>query len=187
VRAWQREPSPEVQWTGLWIAVHDGAVARADKTAWRHHQLALRLRGFATLAPDLHIRPDNRGGGVKSEQQALHRLGLSPQALVFGLTDLDPTLEQHARRLWHTPNLLEGYRVMRKALKAHQAALPRLGMQRAVRESLLLGRVAVKHLVHDPLLPEAFIASAPRHELVRLTRAYTQEAHALWQQWLAQG
>ncbi|MBV8123944.1 MAG: PaaX family transcriptional regulator, partial [Paucibacter sp.] len=180
VRAWRSEPGDEVEWTGQWIAVHDGAIARADKTLWRHHQLALRLRGFSALAPDLHIRPDNRAGSVSSEWRALQALGLASKAMVFRLADLDPTSDRRARGLWHAPQLLKGYRALSEALKAHQAAWPRLAVPRALRESLLLGRSAIQHLVRDPMLPEAFVASAPRRELARLTRHYTQQAHALW-------
>lgn len=185
VNAWQRQPGKELPWKGGWIAVHDASVGRADKTAWRHHQLALSLRGFAALQPGLHIRPDNRPGGIDAERQTLAALGLAPAALVFGLDQLDAQGEARARGLWRAERLKEGYERMSRALREHLAQWPKLHDDRIARESLLLGRAAVMHLVRDPMLPSELLPGAARDAFKSLTQQYKRRAGAHWQRWLS--
>lgn len=46
----------------------------------------------------------------------------------------------------------------------------------AVRESLLLGRSAIAHLLRDPLLPEELMPSNSRLSLEQELRSYQQRA-----------
>lgn len=185
VGGWHHRPTPSIAWQGDWLAVHDTSVQRADKTAWRHHALALRLRGFAVLGPGLHLRPDNRSGGIDAERTQLFELGLSPQALVFRLAGLDDAAQTAARKLWNIPALTADCRRLQLALERSEARLATQPIDVAVRESLLLGRAVIAHLIRDPLLPPELMSPAPRDALLHMTQRYQGKARALWRQWLA--
>ena len=67
-----------------------------------------------------------------------------------------------------------------------QERLDDLPLASAVRETLLLGRSAIAHLLRDPLLPEELMPSGTRHALRAHLRAYQQKALELWLTWLSQ-
>ena len=182
--AWSQEMSDELAWQGDWVGVHDAAVARSNKTSWRRHQLALSLRGFATLQHGLQLRPSNRTGGVHAERGKLQALGLSPHACVFLLSQLQASEFRHASALWPTQELAEQYKVLQHALTTHLAMLPRLPREQALKETFLLGRAAVAQLVRDPILPPELMPQAPRDALVGTLQAYKQGAHEVWVRWM---
>lgn len=184
LHAWRREATVEVPWSGGWVAVHDAAVHRSDKTAWRRHQLALSLRGFAILDHGLHLRPDNRRGGVAAERAKLHALGLSPHARVSSLSDLGIPNKALARQLWDLDALDLHYRSLLKGLNDHLKGLHRLPIEQALRESLLLGRTAMVTLIRDPMLPRELMSSSSRTGLIEAVHRYKREGHQLWTQWL---
>lgn len=182
---WSRHFDRPRAWNGQWIGIHDAAVARSDKVVWRRHTLAMSLRGFASLAPRLHVRPDNLAGGVAGARDELRALGLAPQAIVFGIEALDP--QQHARacRLWDRAGMLRGYRALRASLASHARALRRLPPDEAARDSLLVGRAAIAQFLRDPLLPPELAPVAAREELVAAIRDYQRTARRIWMAWLA--
>jgi phenylacetic acid degradation operon negative regulatory protein len=182
---WRHKQAQAVAWQGDWLAVHDAGVARADKTAWRHHSLALSLRGFAVLRPGLHIRPDNLEGGLAAERAQLEGLGLSPAALVFRLADLDEAAQAAARKLWNVRALEAECRRLQTGLERSEKRLRTQSLEVAVRESLLLGRAVIAHLIRDPLLPAELMSAAPRAALLAATRRYQDKALQLWRKWLA--
>jgi phenylacetic acid degradation operon negative regulatory protein len=55
----------------------------------------------------------------------------------------------------------------------------------ATRESLLLGRAVIAHLIRDPLLPAELMSPEPRAALLTATRRYQDKALVLWRKWLA--
>lgn len=181
---WQRQQTPRA-WSGAWVAVIDGDVQRQDKTVWRRHRLALQLRGFASLAPGLWLRPDNLRGGVAQARIDLARLGLADQALVVRLDGLDGDARQRAHGLWEVLRLPEAYRAMAEALRASAERLPTLALGDATRESLLLGRGVIAALLRDPLLPAALMDPAPRQDVARQMRRYQRQARAVCRAFLA--
>ena len=181
---WQSERVPTAPWTGDWLGVFDGDIARADKTLWRRHQRALALRGFAPLRTGLQVRPNNRPGGLAGERQTLLQLGLAPQALVLRIAELDGLAPGQTRALWKTTNLDEGYRQLRCALTEHLKGLHRLPLSQALRESLLLGRAAVMHLNRDPQLPPELLSPKSKLALVQATENYKAATRELWRSWL---
>lgn len=182
--AWSQEMSDEVAWQGDWVGVHDAAVARSDKTSWRRHQLALSLRGFATLQHGLRLRPCNRAGGVHAERSKLQALGLSQHARVFLLSQLEASEFRDASALWPAQELAEQYKVLQHALTTHLTMLHRMPREQALRETLLLGRTAVAQLVRDPMLPPELMPPAPRDALVGKLHEYKRGAHDVWVRWM---
>lgn len=184
VDAWRRKEESMVAWNGDWVAVHDTLVQRSDKTAWRHHCLALALRGFAGFEPGLHLRPDNLDGGIGALRSGLAGLGLSPQATVFRLTGLDEAAHARAGGLWNTGSLIRQYAALACALDAHTEVLRQDGVVEALRESLLLGREAIGLLVRDPLLPPELMAVEARQTLTAAAARYQDAARRLWRDWI---
>ncbi|MEB2317369.1 MAG: PaaX family transcriptional regulator [Pseudomonadota bacterium] len=181
---WSRHFERPRAWNHRWIGIHDTGVPRSDKVVWRHHVLAMSLRGFATLAPRLHVRPDNLAGGVEGMRTTLLDLGLAPQAIVFGIESLDEPRHARACRLWDRGELLRGYRSQRTSLAKHARALPRLPLDEAARDSLLIGRAAIARFMRDPMLPPELAPVAAREELVAAIRDYQRAARRIWRAWL---
>jgi len=182
---WSRHFGRPPSWNGQWIGIHDAAVSRSDKVVWRRHSLAMSLRGFASIAPRLHVRPDNLAGGIDGAREALLGLGLAPQAIVFGLTSLDEQRHAQACRLWDSAELLRGYRTQRESLAKHARALHRLPPDDAARDSLLIGRAAIARFMRDPLLPPELAPTAAREKLLATIRDYQRTARRIWMAWLA--
>lgn len=182
---WAHKETQTLPWQGGWLAVHDGGVQRSDKTTWRHNALALSLQGFRLLQPGLHVRPDNLLGGASAMRTHLQALGLAPQALVFRLDELDKASHKQAMALWDVKALAVDYRAMQKALVRSTRTLEDGPLEKAIRESLLLGRAVIIRLVRDPLLPEEMTSSRARLELTADMKRYQCRAQVLWRKWLS--
>ncbi|NEX59462.1 PaaX family transcriptional regulator [Noviherbaspirillum galbum] len=182
---WRKE-ARTVSWNGAWVAVHDAAVARSDKPAWRHHRLALSLRGFAEFKPSLQVRPDNLRGGVSGVREQLVELGLSPSAIVFRMTELDQAALASAGKLWNTEALAREYRTLTAMLDRRHDDSPRVPREQQLRESMLLGRHVIARLIRDPLLPPEIMPQQARQALVRAMTRYGGTARRLWQEFIAE-
>jgi phenylacetic acid degradation operon negative regulatory protein len=186
VDAWSNKEGQAVHWDGAWVVVHDTAVQRSNKTAWRHHCLALSLRGFAELKPGFHVRPDNLRGGVSCVREQLGALGLSSAAIVFRMTDLDDDALACAIGLWGANLLNREYETLTAMLDVRLLALHQEGREEALKDSLLLGRRVIALLIRDPLLPREIMSQQPRRALVRAMLRYQDEARRLWRDFLAE-
>lgn len=181
VENWLRKEQRTVAWQGGWVGVVDGAVPRREKTLWRRHERALMLRGFRALdTSGLQLRPDNLHGGVAGLRDDLRTLGLADQATVIAVGGLSEVDEQRARGLWDLAGLEASYQDMLARLERSQARLHTLPAEVAARESLLLGRAAIRSIVHDPLLPDALMGGDLRHRLIERMRDYQGDAKQLW-------
>lgn len=185
VNDWKQKHLHTQPWRGDWLAVHDADVQRSDKSGWRRHSLAMALRGFAPLRSSLLVRPNNLAGGLVAERHSLLALGLSSRAMVFCLTDLEPSRQADARALWDTGRLGEDHRRLRMALCRSQRLLPKQKLESALRESLVLGRTVIAYLLRDPVLPPELMGPGSRVALVEAMSAYQIEALRLWRRWFS--
>ncbi|MDB5823546.1 MAG: PaaX family transcriptional regulator [Herminiimonas sp.] len=186
VGAWRNTERRTVRWDGAWVVVHDAAVPRSEKTAWRHHSLALALRGFAELKPGLHVRPDNLSGGVARVREQLAGLGLSPAAIVFRMSEVDDASLAHATRLWRAESLTREYERLTQVLDVWRLGLRQESREAVLKESLLLGRRVIALLIRDPLLPPEIMPRHSRRALVQSVRRFQDEARRLWREFLAE-
>jgi phenylacetic acid degradation operon negative regulatory protein len=168
------------KWDGSYVAVHGGALGRSDRSELRRRERALRLLGFATLERDLDVRPDNLEGGCAGLRVRLADLGLDPRALVFRIDDLDPALEQRARRLWDGRTLEHAYRRTRERLDRWLDREPSLSREIAARESFLLGSEAIRQILFDPRLPEPLVDAGERRALVDSMRRFDVAGRKVW-------
>lgn len=171
-------------WGGGYVAVHAGALGRADRAALRRRERALRFLGFAELERDLHLRPDNLPGGVARVRARLIALGLPREAAVFLAGGFGDELEARARRLWDGRALDAGYRRGRARIEAWLARAPRLSVEVAAREVFVLGVEAVRGVVHDPLLPAPLVDVAARRAFFAATRRLERVGRELWRRFL---
>jgi len=185
VVSWRRLEERVRRWEGGWIGVHLGGLARGRGGTAAAAERPLRLLGFARLAPDLALRPDNLKGGVAAVREELCALGLDAAALVFALAELDAASEARARGLWDAAALRHGYARSRRELAAGEARLPRLAEGAAMLESFQLGGRVIRQLVHDPLLPEPLVPAEERRAVVAALRRYDRAGRRAWAAFLA--
>ncbi len=162
------------------MAVHSGALPRADRALLRRRDRALRLLGLRELEPDLFLRPDNLEGGVDAARSRLRSLGLDGGATVFLAGSFDAERDASTRALWDGPALSSGYARTRTGLERWLAQAPRLEPDVAARESFLMGDRAIRQLVFDPLLPEPLVDVEARRAFVDALRRFDSAGRAIW-------
>lgn len=181
VRSWRERVPRTRKWNGAWIGVFEGAAGRAAR---RGRQRALRFFGFAALRPGLWLRPDNLTLTLDELRRELSALGLPAADLACVLSDLDATTDARARGLWNAADLRERYAELAATLDASEARLAALEPEEAMAESFLIGGRALRHLVVDPLLPEAICPAAEREALLDRMRRYDKLGRLAWAQLL---
>lgn len=183
---WLNKENRARGWNGRWLGIHVDALARADKTVWRRHDKAIALRGFRPLRKFLHVRPDNLKGGLAQTLTELRSMGLIDSALLFEITALQPQEDAAVQALWDVQALRLLYRALLDLLARSAKGLPRLEQGAAARESLLVGREVIRHIILDPLLPAEMMPTQERHELIDAARHYQAQARQHWNCFLDQ-
>ena len=182
VAGWRRREERVIAWSGDWIGVL--TTGRPRGVARRRRDRALRLYGLRALDPGLALRPANLRGGVEAARDDLRALGLTADAPVFRLTDLDADSDRRARELFDGTALGRRYRDLGERLERSAARLPDLTREEAMAESFLLGGEALRCLVLDPLLPEPIAPVDDRRALVAAMRRYDELGRRCWRGWL---
>jgi phenylacetic acid degradation operon negative regulatory protein len=185
VASWRRGEERVRRWDGGWVAVHTAGLPRGRAAAAARAERALRMLGFAELAPGLALRPDNLRGGVAAVRDELRALGLPAEAPVFALRDLDAGEEARARTLWDVAALRARYARERAALAASEARLAERSERMAMVESFRLGGRVIRELVRDPLLPEPLVPVAERRALVAALVRYDRAGRRVWAAFMA--
>ncbi|GGC63661.1 PaaX family transcriptional regulator C-terminal domain-containing protein [Undibacterium terreum] len=182
---WLHKENRARAWKGQWLGIHVDALALADKTAWRRHEKAMALRGFRPLRKYLYVRPDNLKGGLESVRTEMQALGLMESALLFEIAQLEAKEGDIVRSLWDAAEMRLLYRALLELIARSSKGLARLSDGQAARESLLVGREVIRHIILDPLLPAEMMPSQERHELTAAMRDYQVQARRYWNAFLA--
>lgn len=169
------------RWNGGYVAVHTGALGRADRGALSRRARALALLGFAELERGLAIRPDNLKGGAEALRVRLLGLGLEPDATVFTAGTFTAEVEARARSLWDGAALTASYRKTRAELERWVKGASQLEPDAAAREAFLLGRRAIRQIVYDPLLPPPLVEVEERRAFVEATVAMDRAGRRIWE------
>jgi phenylacetic acid degradation operon negative regulatory protein len=180
VRAWRTAESRVRTWSGAWIVVHCGALARSDRASLRQRDRALQMLGFRELDRGLFVRPDNLVGGVAEVRSRLYKLGLDPEAAVFAATGFDAERDARARSLWNGKALTRSYMQMRQRLEKWLTRAKNLDVDVAARESFLLGNDAIRSLVFDPLLPDPLADVDERRAFADTVLEFDRVGHEIW-------
>lgn len=184
VASWRNAEQRVCDWDGGWLMVSTAGLRRSDRAALRLRERALALAGFETLAPELHVRPDNLVGHAESARHRLQQLGLDPDAHVFVARELAPELDQRARQLWTDKHLDQSYARTRQKLDAWLQGADQLDLETAARESYVLGNEAIRQLVFDPLLPHPLIDAEARRAFRQAVIDFDAAGHRIWQRLL---
>lgn len=180
VRKWKHVADLVRPWNGEWIVVVGTEISRADRAALRRHERAIRLRGLREFMPGLSIRPANLRDTIPELRAHLATLGLHRKALVAALSGLDAGATARAARLWNTAAMRREYSELCAALEASRERVPRLPLESAAIETMLLGRDVIRHINLDPLLPEELMPQRYLHELVRAMITYDEIGREVW-------
>ena len=180
VENWIAKEQRSSSWLGGWVGVLDTEVVRRDKTIWRAHERALRLRGFERLFEGLSVRPDNLVGGVDALRLDMDSLGLAASAHVFELGAFTDEDEQAARELWNRDQLVAQYAGLLAQVTDCLERLETLPPKEAALESLLFGRAVIREIIRDPLLPEELVPAEQRLRLTSLMQDYQARAVRIW-------
>jgi phenylacetic acid degradation operon negative regulatory protein len=186
VTSWRDVERRIRRWDGAWVGVLGGERAAATGPRDRRRRdRALRFLGFRALAPAFRVRPDNLRGGVDALRAELAALGLQPGDMVFALRQLDPVTEARAHGLWDTKALHAAHRSLRIEVEKSFQRIEALPVERAMRESFLLGGRVIRQLTLDPLLPEAIDPGEERRALLEAMRRYDPLGRGAWAEFLA--
>ncbi len=186
VATWRTAGQRTVPWSGQQITVHCGALGRSDRVALRRRDRALQMLGFRELDRDLFVRPDNLQGGVEEVRRRLYMLGLEREASVFLTMAFDAAREDRILRLWQEAALDDTYAHLQRQLSDWTTRVDQLPIEDAARESYLLGRKAIRHVVFDPLLPAPLVDVAARQHFIDAVVAFDQLGHRIWRRFHAQ-
>lgn len=177
VRSWRELDRRTRRWGGGWIGVE---VVRSGRKDGRARGRALSLMGLAPLRESLWLRPDNLVGSVDAARAELGSLGLPDADLVFAVSNLDPSAERRARKLWNVEELRRSYRDLLADLAAGAERIAGLAVEDAMVESFLLGGRALRQLLRDPLLPEEICPATERSRLLEAMRRYDRLGRLAW-------
>lgn len=187
ITAWRDAESLLRDWSGGWVVVVTGALARSDRKALRARERALALLGLCELDSGLFVRPDNFAGGVAFVRQRLQALGLESHVPVFLASEFDAGREERARGLWADAQLEAGYAEGQRRLEASSQRLASLCVEEAAREAYCLGDQAIRRLVFDPLLPAPLVNPVARQAFRETMRRYDEAGRRIWQRYLDSG
>lgn len=178
---WVELEAERVPWPGAWIAVHSPRLGRGSSRARRER--ALRALGLRELETGLHVRPDNRRGGLEGlRAELLARLDPADEVpLVYGVHGFDGATQERACRLWDSEDLAGRHDELRRRLERSRSRLERMPEREACREGLLLGGEAARRLARDPMLPDEISNPEPRRALLSELRAYERVTRRVWQ------
>jgi phenylacetic acid degradation operon negative regulatory protein len=180
IEHWRERVQWIVSWQGEWIVVHDGATDRSDKTGLRRHERALLLRGFRKWKQGLFVRPNNLVGGAATLRHDLDDLGLAKGTELFAAVGFSDHQKSELLRLWNIPALQREYKRLLARTQDGRRRLLELRPENAARESLLVGRDLIGHILRDPLLPFEILAEAQLPSLVREIDEYQTRSRKIW-------
>lgn len=180
VASWRHVESRVRAWSDDWILVLSAELGRSDRKALRRRERALSLLGFQGWQRGVAVRPHNLDA-VESVRRRLYGLGLEREATVLVASDLDEAQAGVVRGLWDVRALNSGYRHGRVQLEDWLAESHHLSLDRAARESYVLGHQAIRQVVFDPLLPDPLVDVIARQRFMAAVRAFDEAGHAIWQ------
>ena len=186
VKNWSRAEASLIDWTGEWLTVLVGHLARSNKAAVRGNERALNLFGFAEMASGLWVRPANLARSLDQVRADLLELGLVSGSLCAQIRQIAPPERLDPEPLWQTDALAERYQRNMRRLADSTARLAVLDDPAAARETLLIGRDVTRDILLDPLLPDALVDAVARRQMIAAMRDYDRIGKAYWREFFQQ-
>lgn len=180
LRDWRSVLTQRVPWNGGWLMAVASPVERADRNLWRRTLKALDFNGFAELDPGIWVRPDNLARGTEGTRERLAQFRHAQSLLVVSADGFDQERLARLPGLWEAESIAAPLLRTAANLDRHLAEIANQPSDTAAATALLWGRMAVRAIVHDPLLPERLCPSAPLENLIEKMDAYDRTGRALW-------
>lgn len=184
LQGWRTITERRCDWTGGWALAVITSVERADRTELRRTMRALNFGGFAEAEAGIWVRPDNLRGGVATVRCELRALGAARSMLVAAAHDFDDVRVARHAALWDPAPVEKGYRELAAMLDAHAATVLKEPLATAAATTLVLGREAIRRIVHDPLLPDELGGIAALTDLVAAMTRYDRLGQDVWWRFL---
>ncbi len=178
VLSWANLEDTLKPWTGEWLAVYLGNLKRTNKTTVRARERALQLKGFASIDPGLAVRPANLKASLPELLNDLRLLGLDASAGLYRIAESAGAAGFAA--LWDTDGLAALYQHHLDEIARSTRGIAELSPRAAAKETLLIGRAAIRDILRDPLLPAELVDSRLRRELVSRMKAYDRLGKSCW-------
>lgn len=183
VNAWHQADQRLRRWSGDYICVHTAGLGRSDRRALAQRERAFDMLGLRELTRGLFIRPDNLAGGAEALRERLYRLDVEREAMVFTGQDLEAASAHPIADLWDRQALNRRYREQHESLAAWLSRSSTLSPDVAARESYLMGAAAIRELIFDPWLPDAWIDAEARRQFVATVKRFDATGQAIWADW----
>ncbi len=183
---WRHAEARVRDWHGDWLLVHVAHLGRVNRTALRARERAFRLGGFAEYVSGLWCRPANLDESADQTRARLLDWGLESAALVVQASALPGVQEQDLFSLWPRRQLEKSYRAQCRNMQASRKRLPRLSLDEAARETLLVGEAVIRQINADPLLPQAMIDTRLRRAMVDGMLEYDELGRSVWARFVEQ-
>lgn len=171
-------------WQGDWLAVATTEIPRSDRKVLRHLERAFSLSGLRDLGGGIYVRPNNIVGEVPAMRAKLSSLETDKRATVFRMCDLAAHNQAKAEHLWDDLRLSENYARWSRELDDNIKFILTLPKPEAVREVFLVGDVAIKRVLFDPLLPAKIVHEPSRREFFQKVRQFDDLGHGIWTEFL---
>ena len=178
VVSWADVESAVEPWNRSWVAVYHAQLKRANKTAVRAQDRALRLKGFAAVDSGLAVRPANLTLPLADVRDGLIELGLDESATLFLIMDSAPSTQ--FERLWDIQTLENRYADHIRDLARSTRRVPLLDAAAAAKETLMIGRGVTRDIIMDPLLPKEMINVRLRREVIERMKSYDALGKDCW-------
>lgn len=178
IDGWRQVLSRRQDWNGAWLmaAAKPASLSRAS---WRSTSRALEVEGFRRMPAGLWLRPDNLEG-VERARLRLLDYGATPTLTTGRLTGLDVASAEAVAGLWDQDQVADANTRLTRTLEESLGRIEGATSDKAAREAILLGRIGVRAIVRDPLLPETLADSRTLQALVKVMVVYDKVGKAVW-------
>lgn len=176
---WRARASRRTAWTGGWLMAA-ARPSRVSRTAWRATLRALDVEGFRQTPQGLWLRPDTLEDGAEGCHARLLAYGATAELLTGRLEALDPDWTTRTRALWDVEGLAARRRLLLDRLEDSGRRMAGLAPMEAARETLIVGRAAVRAIVRDPLLPQQWDAAPGLQALIDAMVPYVAASRVVW-------
>jgi phenylacetic acid degradation operon negative regulatory protein len=169
-------------WSGGWLSIFVGHLARSNKTQVRSTERSLQLHGFAETQPGLWLRPDNLRASLSAVFKSLTALGLASNSIGAEINRFEPPDSINPAQLWHRAALERLYRAHIATLATSRDKLATLEHRQAAGETLLIGRRVTRDVLLDPLLPDELVDAELRRAMIDAMKEYDKVGKSLWRE-----
>lgn len=182
VQNWSHVEASLKVWSGGWLSVFIGHLARSNKTQVRRSERSLQLHGFAEAQPGLWLRPDNLKAPLTTVFESLTALGLASDSIAAEISRLEPPDSINPAQLWRRATLEQCYHAHIETLTTSGERLAALEHRQAAGETLLIGRRVTRDILLDPLLPDELVDTTLRRAMIQAMKEYDKVGKSLWRQ-----